>query len=468
MTLSTILPFFIYLVILVAIVWKTTEKKTTSTSYILGNRNLNFWLTAFAAHASDMSAWIFLGYPVLIYTVGLRAVWLAAGLVFFMWINWNFIAPKLRFETEKYNALTFSTYFETKLHDTTGNFRIFTAIVLIFFYTVYISASICGIGVVLDNMFESLSYNAGCIAGAIIVVPFLYFGGYTTLAYIDSFQAIFLFITLWFIPFLALSTFNISLNSFSSIAGDKLMLISENSFSGVLLACASFLSWGLGYFGQPHILTKFMGSQDVKTLSKSKRVGLCWQILILVAATFFGVLSLIIFKQPPADTQLIFPLITKSVLPHSMATFILCSIIGATITHADSQILVVASTFSEDIYRRICKKNADTITLLKVTRIAIIGSTFLSLIIALYSGQTIFSLVEYAWFGLGSSFGPVLIGCLFFKRISLHGAYAGLFTGTFVAFVWPFMNSSIPTLIPGFTSGILALIFVSLLHKKKY
>ena len=466
MVLSEVCAIGLYVILLICIAVFTHKKDQTSADFIIGGRGLNFWLTALAAHASDMSSWIFMGYPVVLFTSGIFEVWLAVGLTLCMFINWHWIAPKVRTATEKFDAMTFSSFFESRFRDTSGGIRIVTALMCLFFYTIYISTSFYGLGLLFELVF-GIPYMWGLVAGVFIVTPYLFVGGYITLAWTDFFQGLFLLLVIMVVPIVATFTLggthviDAALNAKNYFHG----LIPGNSFWGVISALFVMLSWGLGYFGQPHIITKFMGIRDVKEMRKSKYVGMTWQVLILTSATFVAMVAIAYFQGGIDNKQLIFPEMVRGIFPSFLGTFVLCAMIGATLTHADSQLLVLSSTLTEDFYRRIIRKTASSKELLLVSRLSILLVAAVAFAIASQRLSTIFELVEFAWFGLGSAFGPILIFALYSKSANKYGAYAGVISGGVIAAVWELINHkmgwSIPTLIPGFGISSFLIWFVS-------
>jgi sodium/proline symporter len=459
--IATLLAFSLYLFILLLIAFFSYKKEQTADDFMLGSRKMNFYLTAFAAHASDMSSWIFLAYPAMIFVSGFSSVTVAIGLTSCMFLNWHFIAPKLRTETEKYNSLTLSSYFESRFSDTSGLLRIFSSIACLIFFTVYVSAGLVSLGILLNTIF-CLPYVAGVILGILIIIPYLFFGGYVTLAWTDCFQGIFLLIAIVLIPILGIVYFNLDIGSILSSPAPA--ITSQTASTTWYYPILEMFAWGLPYFGLPHVLTKFMGISDVKEMSKAKWVGISWQITALAAATFIGLIGKYMYENSGIHPEYIFIQMTQTMLTPFFATFVLCAILGATITCMDSQILVVATSLTEDIYKKVIKKNATSKELLFVSRSSIFLVAVLSCIIALSSKSSIGALVSYAWFGLGASFGPVVLFALFSKSTTKAGALAGLVTGMVSAAVWPLIPFPIemPTMIPAFLLSVIAIKIFSL------
>lgn len=447
MVISSFAAIVLYFIILIAIGIGSYRKHQTSNDFLIGSRKMNFWLTALAAHASDMSSWIFMAYPAVIFTQGLSQAWAAIGLTLFMFLNWQFVAPKLRTMTETYNSLTLPSFFESRFADTTGILRIATVIVSFIYYTIYISAGLVALGLLLETLF-GLSFIAGVAIGICIIIPYLFIGGYVTLAWTDFFQGIFLMTVIVLVPVFALP-------KIGGMQGLNMQnFIPDYSPATLLSIFFLMCGWGLGYFGVPHIVTKFMGIKNVKEMPKSKWIGTSWQIISLTAATLIGVVGVAFFKDGLKDPQFVFINMTLELFPAFFAAFILCAILGATITSMDSQILVLATNLAEDFYKRILRKDATSRELLIVSRCGIALVALISFCIACSTTRSIFSLVSYAWFGLGASFGPLVLFSLYSKTANRYGAWAGLCVGSIIAGVWPLINRyipiNIPTLIPGF------------------
>jgi sodium/proline symporter len=467
-----LLAIGIYIAILFSIGLSSYRKTQTASDFIIGGRGLNYWLTAMAAHASDMSSWLFMGFPAVIFTGGLFNAWFAIGLTLFMFLNWLFIAPKIRVKTEEYNSMTFSSFFESRFHDTSGRIRIFTAVISFVFYTIYISAGIVGLGILVETLF-GVPYLIAISVGIIVVIPYLFIGGYTTLAWIDLFQGIFLLLVIVVVPLVVLS-------HVGGIDGVKSALQSHHlSFSLIpnthpqtlWSILFSLCGWGIGYFGQPHIVTKFMGIKQVFHIKKSMLVGMCWQVIVLGSATAIGLIAVAYFTSGISNPELVFVQIVKEIFPPFIMALILCGVLGATISTMDSQILVLASSLTEDFYKRIFHKNATSKELLWISRMFVLGVTAFAFMIAFFKVSTIYSLVFYAWSGLGSAFGPLLVFALYSKTANKYGAWAGILTGGLISILWPLTNHlftvEVPTMVPGFTLSSLAIYVVSFMTKHK-
>jgi sodium/proline symporter len=472
MHIKELLAVLCYFAILLTIGFFSYRKHISATDFIIGNRSMNYWLTALAAHASDMSSWLFMGYPAVIFTGGLFNSWNAVGLLVFMYLNWQLIAPKIRIATEQYNSLTFSSFFESRLADTSGQIRVFTAIMSLVFYTFYISAGLIGLGLLLETLFN-VEYGLGILIGIVIVIPYVFIGGYKTLAWIDLFQGFFLLAVIIFVPFFMLSKVGGWSGISHAVTAKNLTLTFFPDFSAktFLEIISMTAGWGLGYFGQPHIVTKFMGIRNVHEIYKSKIIGMSWMLLSLSAATFVGLVGIAFFSHGLSNPELVFIDIVKNSFSPFLIGFILCAVLAATINAMSAQVLVLTSSITEDFYKRIINKTASSKELLIVARLGVILVSMIASVIAYAQIGTIYSLVLYAWSGLGSSFGPLLLLSLYWKKINKYGAWAGILSGGTIAGTWPYFNDTfslnVPSMIPGFFSSFVLILLVSLIMGKK-
>lgn len=461
-----LLAIFIYLGILLTIGIISHKKQQSASDFILGSRSLNYWLTALSAHASDMSSWMFMGYPAAIFLGGYLNAWTAVGLLLFMFLNWQLVAPKIRVATEQFSSLTFSSFFESRLADTSGMIRLFTALISLFFYTIYISAGFVGLGILINTLF-GIPYDIGILVGILIVVPYVFIGGYITLAWLDLFQGIFLMAVILFVPFYLLPKVGGYEAIAHTISSRHLMSTMFPEFSAKAYIDILYMvgGFGLGYFGQPHIVTKFMGIKHVSEMSKSKYIGMSWMTISLAAATFVGLISIAYFSTGIKDPEQVFILMVSQSFHPMLVGFFLCAILAATINATSSQVLVLTSTLTEDFYKRMFRKNASSQELLLVSRLGVILVALLSFLIAFAKISSIYTLVQYAWSGLGASFGPLLLLCLYSKKVTKEGAWAGILVGGLTSALWPSF-SSVPPLIPGFFGSFAAIILVSSLFSK--
>lgn len=465
--------FFGYFAVLLLVAFLSVKRQRSDTDFILGNRSLNFWLTALSAHASDMSSWLFLAYPAMIFTTGLFSSWAAIGLTLFMFLNWQFVAPRIRIITEQSNSLTISSYFESRFADRSGSIRVVSACMSVLFFTFYISSGLVGLGVLVESLFN-LDYLVGISIGLAIVVIYVFAGGYRTVAYIDLFQGFFLLGVILFIPLYLLWQMGgvapvmevvrqkeLSTQIFPNFAPKTLWSI-FNTAAG----------WGLGYFGQLHIVTKFMGIRQVSDMNKAKYLGMSWQILALSAATITGLLGVYFFPEGLSDPQQVILSIVKTTLAPFFAGLVLCAILAATTNVMAAQILVVASNLSEDFYKKLFNKHATPQELLLVSRLSVVLVALVAFLIAFFKISTIYKLVLYSWSGLGAAFGPLVLLSLYQKSLNKYGAFAGILVGGLTAAIWPYFDGlyglEVNSLIPGFVLGVTAIQGVSYFARKRF
>lgn len=460
MEIALLTAFAFYFLILLFIGYLAYRQSQKTADYTLGNRSLSYWVTALAAHASDMSGWLFMGLPAFVYTRGLIEVWTAVGLTFFMFLNWRLVAPKLRQSSEQFHASTLSSFFEQRFHDTTGILRIVSALFSLLYFAFYIAVGLVVLGLLFESIFN-INYLFGIIIGTGIVFYTL-LGGYLSISWIDFFQGNFLLVAIIITPLIALTKINgfNDINSAAHLKNVSLSIIPSWSFEGLKEIFFTAAGWGLGYFGQPHILTKFMGIHDVKKIRNAQWVGIGWQIITLFASICVGLIGLAFYKEGIADSQLIFVEMVRNLFPVFIAGLILCAIIAAAINVMSAQVLVSASIIAEDFYKKITRKQ-NTQAIAWVSRISVFMICCIAGIIAFYSKEKkIYHLVHYAWTGLGCSFGPLLLISLHSKINNKWAAIAGIIAGGVCAGLWP-MDSSVPAMIPGFTISFVVILLIA-------
>jgi sodium/proline symporter len=469
MNLVFIASFFGYISILIGIGYIVSRRQKTSADFMLGSRSVNYWVTAIATHATDMSSWLFMAFPGVIYAQGIFGCWSAIGILFFMLITWQFVAQKLREATAKYKALTLSSYLEKHFNDKSGAIRILSAAFALFFFALYISAGIVALGRALEATF-GFSYHTGIMLGTITVALYAILGGFIAIAWNDFLQGMFVLCVIVFFPIYALyliGGFPIIIKA-TTLKNITLSLFPDFSLATIGSLLSAALGWGLGYFGQPHILVNFMGIDNPKDTYKAKYIGLSWQVITLSAATLIGLIGIAFFKTPLINDELVFISMVKVIFSPFIAGLILCAILAAAISTMDSQILVSASMLTQDIYKKIFNKKASPKQLLTLSRLAAVAIVFISLALAFNNKESIFSLIGYAWGGLGSTFGPVVLLSLYSKKITRNGALAGIVVGGVTAALWKY--TGLPpekyAIIPGFALSFFSTVMVSRLTRR--
>lgn len=463
------LAFLFYFSILLTIGLLSRKKNTSEADFVVGGRGMNFWVTALSAHASDMSSWLFMAFPMAVFVGGMSKASIGLGLVIGMYLNWQFVAPRLRAKTEEYDSYTLSTFFEKRFNDHSGLIRIISGTMIIFFMTCYLAAGLIGMGYLFESVFN-IGYAVGIIIALGVAITYTTFGGFVAIAWTDMFQGVFLFFVITSIAILGFISIDgtQAIRQMAEAKEISLAFFPDYSMSTILGVFLLAFGWGLGYFGQPHIITKFMGIKSVSELKKSQYLGISWQVGALAAAAIIGLIGIAYFPAGLENPELVFVVMVKSLMSPFVAGFILCAVLAATISTMDSQMLVTASVFSEDFYKRIVGHKASQEELLKVSRFGVVAVSGVALMIALARYATILDTVAYAWSGLGSSFGPLVLTSLYSKKTNKYGAMAGILVGGVVSATWPTLNlyyfqTSIMPIIPGFFSGLASIYVVTMM-----
>ena len=467
---AMIAAFCLYFTTLLSIGIYFYTKTKNQSDFSLGNRSLNYWLTAIAAQASDMSDWLFMALPGAIYIFGFSEIWIAVSLSLFMLLTWQYIAPALRRQTEQYNSLTLASFFEKKFADTSSLIKIISGLFCLYFFTFYIAAGIVGFGKAFEIIFN-MPYQQGIIIGLAISLIYTLLGGLLAVTWSNLLQGTFLLICILFVPIFAINT---KLGGFAQF-NQSLQLFGSDYLSfwpagGMLATLMAILKWGPGYFGQPHILINFMSINNPQNLSKAKWVGLSWQFLVLSGAVLVGLVGKIMFVQTLHSPELVFIVMVKTMFAPFLAGIILCSVLAATVSTINIQSLICASLITQDLYFPLFNRTSSAQTQLLFTRLAIFIIPIFSLFIAwninyTQDPQAIMNLVLYAWSGLGVTFGPIVMLSLYSKQLNRFGVIAGLLSGGLSAMLWP-LNHAIPVMVIGYTMNCGMALLVSKITNK--
>ncbi len=436
------ISFVVYFSLLFIVAFSVRKKHASSKDMLLGNRKLNFWVTALSAQASDMSSWLFMAFPMSIFIGGMPLAWTALSLIVGMYCTWTFVAPKLRVVTEEYNCYTLSSYFAKRYGDPKNYLRTISSLLLLVFMTYYLAAGLIGIGFLFGSLF-GMDYYLGILIALVVMVAYTFVGGFVSVAWADLFQGIFLLITIMIVPALALPYVGgfESIQQAAAQARISLDLFSLNGESSIQDILIPLLGWGLGYFGMPHILIKFMGIKHASELKKARNLGISWQILALGAAIAVGLVAIPFFKDGIQNPELIFVEMVKVLFHPLGAGLVMCGVLAATISTMDSQLLVGASSITEDLYKNILQPKLGSKKEVVVFRISVLALSLIAFWIALGKNMTIMDTVYFAWAGLGSCFGPLLLASLYSEKPNYYGAIAGILTGGFATIFWPACNA---------------------------
>ncbi len=446
-----LISFAIYSLVLVFIGMMTKDKNTNVSGMLLGGRKINYWVTALSAHASDMSSWLFLGFPAAIYLGGEVEIWTAVGLWCGMLSTWLLIAPRLRSTTENQNIESFFEFLATGTKGIYSPIQRFGAFLGVFFFLFYIASGLKGMGVLISSVSGQPEW-LGIFLGAGLISSYAAMGGFLTVAYTDAFQALFLIVVIILIPSFMWS----HLDASTTLVNSQQFSFSHGDHSPWLIA----LSWGLGYWGMPHILTKFMGIDRVENIKKSMAVGLVWQALALSSAASIGFLSRFYFKDQMINADRLFFLLVEELFSPAFMGLILCAVLAATISTVDSQLVVSATSFVKDLF----KPHGNSHIQKQRFRLTLFAVTFLSATIAWQSSSSIHDMVRYAWSGQGASFGPLVFARLYFPRLTNVGALGGMIAGALTSALWPFLSFPMTAypMIPGFLAGFSVMLLFSL------
>ncbi|AXY59387.1 sodium/proline symporter PutP [Acinetobacter sp. WCHAc010052] len=469
----TLITFLFYIVAMIVIGLIAYRATSNFSDYILGGRRLGSFVTALSAGASDMSGWLLMGLPGAIYLSGLSEMWIAIGLIIGAWLNWLLVAGRLRVHTEvQHNALTLPDYFSNRFNDQKKILRIVSAFIILIFFAIY-----CASGMVAGaRLFESMfgyPYSTALWISAIATISYVFIGGFLAVSWTDTIQASLMIFALILTPVVTVLSFSDlqQLNLALEAARPEAMDIFGNlSF----IAIISLLAWGLGYFGQPHILVRFMAADSVKSIPNARRIGMAWMTFCLggaVAAGFFGIAY---FQQHPelagavtANPETVFMELTKVLFNPWIAGIVLAAILAAVMSTLSCQLLVCSSTLTEDFYKSFLRKNASQKELVWIGRLMVLLIALLAIWMAGNPESKVLGLVAYAWAGFGAAFGPLIILSLFWKRMTLNGALAGMISGAVIVIAWKnlFGYTGIYEIIPGFIGSLIAIIVVSLSGK---
>lgn len=467
------LAFMLYLVLMMSIGLYYSRRQKNLSSYILGDRQLGPWLTSMSAEASDMSGWMLMGLPGYAYLHGLSAFWTGIGLIIGTWANWLLVSQRLRNYTEvANNSLTIPDYLSNRFEDRKNGLRLICALFIILFFIIYTSSGFVAAGKLFNTIF-GIPYLHALLLGAFVVVFYTFLGGFSAVALTDFIQGTMMFFTVIYVPVAATIAMGGPMHTLDILSKEGADFFSffpdSTGMSALLVMIVSSLGWGLGYFGQPHILVKFMAIGDPKELKKSTRIAMTWVLLSLTFAIAIGVVGKAYLSTPleNANAERVFILMAESLSAPFITGIIWSAILAAIMSTSSSQLLVTSSAVSRDLFQAFLKKDASEKTLIRVSR----SSVLLVSAIAVYLGSDpnsyIFSIVSYAWAGFGACFGATVLLSLYWKRMTLKGAYAGVIVGGVTVLIWKqFEWFGLYELVPGFFFSIAAIIIVSLLDKE--
>lgn len=500
-----LIAFGAYMLLMIVIGAKYAGQTKNSEDFFLGGRNLNGWVAALSAQASDMSGWLLMGLPGSVYAFGTGQAWIAVGLFIGTVCNWLFVSSRLRrYTIVANNSLTLPMYLENRFHDKKRILLIISSIVIIIFFLVYTASSLTAGGKLFASVF-GMDYKIALTIGALVILIYTFLGGFMAVCTTDFIQGTLMLIGVLIVPIIAYAIVGPSnitdiLNQ-SGVAGGASSFLNIMNDSGKPVSAVyiiSQLAWGLGYCGMPHILVRFMAVSSEKELNKSKAIAIIWVALSLTFAVIIGIVGRAYlfpnilgqgdFAKITSENVFI-EMIKELFINHLSLDFIgglfLCGILAAIMSTADSQLLVTASAVAEDMFKGIIKKDAKDSTVLAISRLTVVAIAVIAYLIALNPDSSVMGLVSNAWAGFGSAFGPTVLLSLYWKRINLPGAIAGIVSGAATVIIWDYVkiinavdeagnaikvtlgtHTGLYSLAIGFLISLILTIVVSLITKK--
>ena len=470
----------------------------SSDDYFLGGRTLGPWVTAMSAEASDMSGWLLMGLPGVAYWCGVAdAAWTAIGLGLGTYINWLITSRRLRRYSEKANAITLPEFFSNRFHESGKVIMTIAALFILIFFTVYASSCLVTCGKLFSTLF-GFDYVPMMIVGAVFVLVYTIIGGFLAESASDFMQAVVMIIALvivvtvgcisaggiddvltnagqipGFLDFFGIATPVTDANGVQQVVNGAPQFGEAGTYSA--LSVASCLAWGLGYFGMPQVLLRFMAIREERELTRSRRIATVWVVISLTVAVFIGIMGRQLFPTElttSSDAENVFILLATRLLPPVIAGLVMAGILAATISSSDSYLLIAASAFAKNIYQGLVKKDASDKQVLWMSRLALLVICAIAIVIALDENSVIFTIVSFAWAGFGATFGPLMLFSLFWKRTNRAGAIAGMIGGGVMVFVWNLLVRplgglwDIYELLPAFIFSSICIVVVSLLTKE--
>ncbi|QPQ34032.1 sodium/proline symporter PutP [Lysinibacillus sp. JNUCC-52] len=468
-----LIAIIIYMITMLGIGWYAFVKTSNLTDYMLGGRSLGPAVTALSAGAADMSGWLLMGLPGAIYLSGLVEAWIAIGLTIGAYLNWMFVAPRLRVYTQVSNdSITIPSYLDNRLRDNTKLIRIASGLIILIFFTFYVSSGMVAGGKFFDSSF-GYEYHTGLLIVSGVVVAYTLFGGFLAVSYTDFLQGLIMFLALITVPLFGLfltGGLSETVESIKAVNPEHLSLLPATATAAAII---SSLAWGLGYFGQPHIIVRFMAISSVKETKQARRIGIGWMILSLAGALATALVGVAYYQQNAGelkDAETVFIVLGQLLFHPFIAGIMLAAILAAIMSTISSQLIVTSSALVEDIYKALFNKTATDKHYVFIGRMAVLVVAIIAAILAWNPENSILDLVGFAWAGFGAAFGPIILLSLYWKRLTNYGALSGMVLGAVTAFVWGKINSlstALYEIVPGFLVCLVIAIIVSMMTYKR-
>lgn len=468
MKTEVLISLSVYMIGMLLIGYWAYKRTSNLSDYMLAGRGLGPVVTALSAGASDMSGWMMMGLPGAMMATGLSGSWIVIGLVLGAYVNYLILAPRFRVFTEVAgDSITIPDFFENRFKDGSKSLRLVSAAVIFIFFTLYVSAGMVSGGKLFESSF-GLDYQIGLFVTAGVVIAYTLFGGFLAVSWTDFVQGVIMFVALILVPIIALTDVGGAGNAIQHIQQINPTLL--DLFKGTsLLGIISLFAWGLGYFGQPHIIVRFMAIRSVKELKVARRIGMSWMILSLIGAMLTGLVGAAYYSIKNwklDDPETIFIQFANILFHPYITGFLLSAILAAIMSTISSQLLVTSSAVTEDFYKTFFRRNASDKELVTIGRVAVLIVALIAGILAYTPKDTILNLVGYAWAGFGAAFGPAILVSLHWKKMNRFGAFAGIIVGALTVLIWvqiPGASKFLYEMIPGFFFSLIAVIVVSLL-----
>lgn len=470
-TAYQLLALAIYFAAMIGIGFWASRKNSNLDDYVLGGRNLSPSVAALSAGASDMSAWLLMGLPGALYITGLAEAWIIIGLTVGAWLNWKFVAPRLRTYTEvASNAVTIPAFFGNRLRDKTNILRITASIIILVFFTFYASSGMVAGGKFFQSSFNQ-DYTTGLILVAGVTVLYTLFGGFLGASYTDLVQGLLIFAAILILPIIAffyIGGWEGFQTTVTEVNPTALSLFAGTTVLGIISAA----SWGLGYFGQPHIIVRFMALRSAQDAPTARRIGISWMALSMVGAMSVGLMGIAYFARhpeakltDPETAESVFLDLSQILLHPFIAGFVLAAVLAAIMSTLSSQLIVCSSALAEDLYGLSTGKTLGNKVSLRLGQAGVLVISLIAGILAWNPDSSVLNLVSFAWAGFGAAFGPLVILALYWRKLTAQGAIAGLIVGAVTVFVWgniEVLDSAMYEIVPGFILNLLVAVAVSL------
>ena len=468
-----IIEFVFYIGCMMAIGVYYYRKTQNMSDYFLGNRKLGAWVTSLSAEASDMSGWMLMGVPGFAYLAGLNAGWIAVGIAIGTWANWQFVAARLRRYTELAgNALTLPEFLQNRYKDTSNLLRIVPAIFILIFFILYTSSGFVSAGRLFETVF-GIDFQLAIFLGAGSVVFYTLIGGFLAVSRTDFIQGVMMFFAILLVPTCAamsLGGFGETVTAISNFKASMFQpFIKPDGSTITALEIVSLMAWGIGYFGQPHILVRFMAVKSTAEIPQATRIAMTWVILSLAAAVAVGMVGTVYLNETlvGTDSEKVFLLMTNQLFPPIIAGIVLSAVLAAIMSTASSQLLVAASAFAQDFYKTLLRKDASQAELVWISRASVLIIASIAVYLGFNPNSFILDMVAYAWAGFGAAFGPAILMSLFWKYTTRRGVIAGIIVGGVTVLAWKNLAIfDLYEIVPGFIFSLIAIYIVSKIDTK--